>query len=409
MVFISSIFGLTILGIAILWYQRLAYTRNVGPRSAIPLAKSMTGWMFVNCVLALFTGPVYLAALISIVTLYRAGERRAFMWTLAVAADKHIPLSEAARSFAQDQHADFSARALEFADAIDAGAPVGVALKQARISLPVAAKLAIQLGDLNDIGLQRTLLDATEHDNSVAVRLSAVVDRILHLFFTLATLIGIVTFTCVYVIPTFRQIFEDFDMELPYITELVIATADAVSRYAWVLVLVCLIIGQIMVYEIIRKCGAPIPAIPWLPSYILRRAYAPTILRSLIHAVQMQIPIHQRLFGIADHFPNRRLARQIRTSAEQAEQGGSWIEGLFQQKFISKSEAGFLQSAESLGNLAWAVQEVADRKADRLVHRTKLVMEWLEPIPTIMLSIPVGVFAVAVVLPCANLVKGLSM
>ncbi|MFC1759840.1 hypothetical protein ACFL2H_13920, partial [Planctomycetota bacterium] len=208
-----SLFGFFLFGIAVLWYQRLVRPRHLPNRNLITTAKAMSGWLIIFITLFIITGPFVIILILGMV-LNRIGERRSFMWTLAVSADKQIPLSVAARSYACDRQDDFGVRAVAFADALDTGASLGVAIKQARIRLPISARLAVDIGTEGNEDLSHSLLNAAKQDSDVGTQLAKLADRSLYLLLTLAVMVQVITFVCVFIIPTFRQIFADFDVDL---------------------------------------------------------------------------------------------------------------------------------------------------------------------------------------------------
>ena len=403
-----SLLGFFLFGVAVLWYQRLVRPARPNEQDAVSNAKSMTGWLIVYLTLQLVTGP-FVVILIGMMILNRIGERRSFLWTLAVAAEKQIPLSVAARSFALDRRDDFGSRAIAFADAIDTGAPIDAALKRAHIRLPVSASLAIDIGDHQNEGLSRSLLSAVKHDSNLSGVMATLLDRGLYLLLTFAVLVQIVTFTCVFLVPTFRQIFDDFNTELPAITELMISIAGTIENFAPLITLALVSLGFFIGYDFLRWTGVPLPQLPGMPRSWARAIYGPTVLRSIAQAVDMKSPIAERLQNIAEHFSVRHISRRMKKVADAAGQGGCWIDAMLQQKLVSRNDTALLKSAQQLGNLSWAINEIADRQTQRFSHRVNVLIEWLSPLPTILLAIPVGFFAIAMILPLTTLVQNLSL
>ncbi len=105
---------------------------------------------------------------------YMAGERRALLWMLAVAAEKGIPLEQAARAFADERSVQIGARVSHLADLLESGVPLPAALALTRNALPSDALLAARArrrngpngpGPADVDGVQRALrsLDADDH------------------------------------------------------------------------------------------------------------------------------------------------------------------------------------------------------------------------------------------------------
>jgi hypothetical protein len=77
----------------------------------------------------------------------RHTEHRALVWALATAAQRGIPLSEAARAYADESQGDTGVRALALAEAIERGQPLSLAVRTARLRMGAAQKLAVRLGE----------------------------------------------------------------------------------------------------------------------------------------------------------------------------------------------------------------------------------------------------------------------
>ena len=405
---IFSLFGFFLLGFSILWFQRLVRRGHPLDRSVFTNAKSMSGWLIIFMTTLIFTGPFALIFIIGMV-LNRIGERRSLLWTLAVSAEKQIPLSVAARSFAMDRQDDFGARAVAFADALDTGATLETALKRAHIRLPIAARLAIDIGGDHDGGLSRSLLSAAKQEADVSGLFAKLVDRSLYLLLTLAVLVQIITFVCIFIVPTFRMIFEDFDVDLPPVTEYMITAANYVASFSPIIMTLLVFLGMYVAYQFLRWAGLRLPRLHGMPGAWTRKVYGPTVLRSIAQAVEMEIPMQERLGSIAEHFSVRHVRRRVDKVAAVLKQGGCWIEELRRQRIVSRNDAALMKSAQELGNLPWAINEIADRQTRHLNHRITTLIEWLSPIPTVLFGIVIGLFAAAITLPMSVLIQELSL
>src|SRR5262249_58537213 len=77
---------------------------------------------------------------------YRQMERRAMLWSLAVAAEKGIPLASAVRAFAEERNDDLGYRARLLAEALEKGMPLDHALEESYTRLPDDALVAVHTG-----------------------------------------------------------------------------------------------------------------------------------------------------------------------------------------------------------------------------------------------------------------------
>ena len=67
-----------------------------------------------------------------------------------------------------------------------------------------------------------------------------------------------------------------------------------------------------------------------------------------------------------------------------------------------------LASAEAVGNLPWALSELAETVERRLAVRFQLAIQTLFPLVVVMLGMVVFILVTAYFLPLVNLIKSLS-
>jgi len=148
---------LLLLGVALHWALHLIYGgRRRKADDAMLLVLTIAAWLLVLVgLLAPIAGltilgvPAVLIALVVIAVVvgkYRFNERRSLLWTLAVSAERGLPLHEAARAFATDRTDEVGRAAMELADLLQAGVPLPEALARSGHRLPADAELAARLG-----------------------------------------------------------------------------------------------------------------------------------------------------------------------------------------------------------------------------------------------------------------------
>ena len=90
------------------------------------------------------------------------------------------------------------------------------------------------------------------------------------------------------------------------------------------------------------------------------------------------------------------------------QRGGDWVESLGDHSLIRPSEEAVLASALRVGNLSWALGEMAEANERRLGYRLQLWLQMLFPVLIIALGSLVFVIAVAYFSPIAKLIEVLA-
>ncbi len=88
--------------------------------------------------------------------------------------------------------------------------------------------------------------------------------------------------------------------------------------------------------------------------------------------------------------------------------GTAWTVSLRRQELVAASEQAVLEAAQRVGNLAWALREMADRSRRRMVHRMEVLSRVLFPLGLLALGFAVLVIVVAYFTPLIFLISRLS-
>ena len=102
---------------------------------------------------------------------------------------------------------------------------------------------------------------------------------------------------------------------------------------------------------------------------------------------------------LAESYPKRAVRRQLHQAAAEVDSGGDWCEGLFHHGLIGRADRAILQAAQRLGNLPWALREMADSNRRRLAYRVQALSQMCFPLAVFVYGAIVGLIAVAVFRP----------
>ena len=412
--------------------------------------------------LLIVLGILLLVAYLMVVDRLRRAEHRALLWSLATAAEKGIPLSEAARAYADETLGHTGSRALRLALALEQGQPLPAAAAAARLRMNPAMRLAVGLGEsLGTLGpaMKQQLDDAQQGEG--AVRDSVV--RFAWLGLVVIVLAGINTFVMLKIVPVFERMFMEFELELPAPTVLLIDMCKrivepagillAIAGLAMFLLVVLLAAGLIiLLIERVRggdrREGMPlhwrliaivaiglaililiafpfsIPVVMllavasflagWLPRdlpvvwRIFRRYDGALVMRGLAVGIRRGLPLPQALAAVTDHYPIRRICRLLNVVSAEISFGHVWHQSLERSKLISGADAAVLAAAERVGNLPWALEEMAESAIRRQLYRTQLVLQFLFPPVLLLIGGFVAFVITSLFLPIIALIQGLT-
>lgn len=354
---------------------------------------------------------IFIVVIFMTIDRFRHAEHRALVWCLATAAERGIPLQESARAYSDEVVGDTGARALALAQNLEAGMPLSLATRMSRLRTATPMRLAIRVGEaLGMLGpmMRQQIDDTAELD--AAMR--SVITRIFYLGNIICVSIMVITFVMIKIMPVYKRMFEEFGLKLPAMTELVINLSNlSVSTSppiflplaAFLLLLILLFFLTAILYFV-----------GWFPRDLpiiwrwFRRYDGALVMRGLAATVRRNLPVEQGLAVLAEVYPIRHIGWELAIVRQQVLQGTNWLESLQAARLVSAGDAAVLSSAERVGNLAWALEEMGDSAIRRQVYRLQLAINVLFPLAILVLAGMTGMFVIGVFLPLIALIQGLA-
>src|SRR6185436_13106190 len=144
----------------------------------------------------------------------RYSQHRALLWSLAAAAQRGVPLAEAARAYADETLGDTGLRALALAESIERGETLSTAVRIARLRMGAAIQLAVRLGER--LGLLGPAIGQQLHDTQhIDAAVRDVFGRFVYLAVVVIVMMGISTFLMLRIMPVYQRMFQEFGIRLP--------------------------------------------------------------------------------------------------------------------------------------------------------------------------------------------------
>lgn len=370
----------------------------------IALAGAATG---VVGYLSLILLPTIVVVVLMIVDRFRRGEHQALLYTLAAGIRRGIPLPVSARAFADENGGDTSVRAAVLAESIERGMPLRQAVRRARLKMSTASKLAVRLGEtLGDLGnvLFRSLDDVTEIDTA----LRGATAQLFYLSVLVVVGSNILIFIMLKIVPVFQRMFDEFGLKLPAMTALLVNLSNAFVVYGWVALPIFVVTSfSLLLLAALYFVGwlpADMPGVRWLS----RRYDQSLVLRGVALCVRRGLSLSDAMRVLSEEFPRSNTAWRLRLAWYGIDCGVEWRTSMQRAGLLSDVEAAVLGAAERSGNLAWALEEMADSSLRRYILRLQMWYQIAFPLVLLLLGGVVGFVVIALFLPVIGLIQGLS-
>jgi type II secretory pathway component PulF len=330
-------------------------------------------------------------------------QQESLLWALAIAAERGLPLSPAAVAFADQFGAGFRWRCQMLAALLDEGKTLPEAIDAVPGLLSreaaVLVKTGCSTGRLAEALKYAASARQTRQDawGAAAAGLTYLVTVVLAMFVN-------VGFVMYWIIPKFEAIFSDFGVPLPAMTIFTIKASHFVIKYVYVwfpLLVIALVALPFRVFSLFQW------DVPLLDR-LYRRRHSALLLRSLALSVRGGKPIVDGIASLGTDYPSAWVRAQLRKVDADVRNGGDWVGSLYQQGLIRPAEAAVLGSSQRVGNLEWALLEMASASDRRFGYRLQFWSQLLFPFVIVMLGLFVMVVTVSFFLPLVSLISRLS-
>jgi type IV pilus assembly protein PilC len=411
---------LIVLGIGIRMSLRLHYGAR-GPEANDPVYNFVAIISWVLIVLGLVPAVLVTAftlfgliviglagvTLVEVVTQSRAAQRRSVCSMLTMFLQRKLHFDAAFMLSPQTVRGRVGRAAKRLFADLNAGIPLADAARSHRNALPREAVAYIAAGDtLRCEAAALKELSQTD-DGELILLWRSCIDRISYLLCVLIVMFAVLTFVMIKIIPAYQQIFEEFEVELPAITQAAVTLSTDFlaylaipSMFVLMFVLACaLVIGVFQLFDV--------SILRWISDHMFGGNSDADVLRILAVAAEQRQPFVDVFDRLAIAYPTSMMRQRLSGVARSVAAGIPWPNALERTSVVSGAEAALLRSAEPTGSLPWALREIATRRQKRIIYRLTIALQVLYPVTIVMLGGLVGFYVVSLFLPIVRLIESL--
>jgi type IV pilus assembly protein PilC len=286
---------------------------------------------------------------------------------------------------------------------LEAGYRLEDALRRIGGLVPRETIMLIQLGEAT-ARLPFCLRQTTQRRyGTVALEVAA---RFFYPFALLWFMFGLATFCMIFIFPKFQRIFAEFQLPMPELSvkvaEICAWVPGSAGLIALAFNLAVLLISVLVVSPTARWY---FPGISWF----YRRHVQSQVLRwlGILFDAGKTVPEALAILVGSDYFPGV-VHYRLDLARLRAEQGETLINSLRESGLLPGRMIPFLQSAERIHNLPWALTELGEHVGTRTVVALRRLSLVVAPALVVAIGILVGFFVVGMFLPLIEIVENLS-
>jgi type IV pilus assembly protein PilC len=219
-------------------------------------------------------------------------------------------------------------------------------------------------------------------------------------FSAVLTITGIMLgFLGYYIVPKFKRILADFDFAPPSMAQVALTSLDDMSLI-WVLWWVSCFSGTgLLILKSLSVSYAWRRPVEWFGFRWGARGWAPDLLRSLRWVVLGNRPLDQALEALAVAPHPFAMRSQLHQAAAKVRQGHDPWQSLADTRWLLPREVELLQTAQSVGNLPWALDTLSQSLEAGQVARQLWWAQTLQLVMTVLLGGVIGFVALGLIGP----------
>jgi type IV pilus assembly protein PilC len=233
--------------------------------------------------------------------------------------------------------------------------------------------------------------------------------------------VAIVTAIMVFVIPKFQEIFNDFEVELPGLTQWLISTSmwvagkaspdQVIPGWVWIVFSPVLIF---LFFKLIRKTGPGRAAtdivrirIPVVGPLIRKTAVA-RFTRTLGTLVSAGVPILEAIMITRDTSGNYVYEKALTKVHDSIREGETFSGPLRESKVCDAIVVNMIDVGEETGDLDTMLMKIADNYDEEVDVAVQGLLSLFEPLLVVVLGSIVGTIVLALFLPLVKMIESVS-
>jgi general secretion pathway protein F len=219
----------------------------------------------------------------------------------------------------------------------------------------------------------------------------------------LVTVAGLsVAMLLMFVVPRFKQMFDDMGATLPFMTRVVVAVGDVFSNWWWamlaaIFLLIAWIQYQLQQPKIRARWDARILRWPLFGDLVAKVETA-RFARTLSTLLENGLPLLSALTLVKDVISNAVISASVGEAADNLKKGKGFADPLIEQKILPPLALQMIKVGEESGALEKTLAKVADVYDQEVRVAVKQMLTLLEPILIVGLGVIVAGIIISILL-----------
>ena len=259
-------------------------------------------------------------------------------------------------------------------------------------------------------GLENAFTQMGDYYEKTRRTRSAVTRVLIYPAVLVVVMIAVLIVMMVKIIPVFMQTFEEIDVELPAITQAVMAFSEFCQHWWWLLIL-GLIALVVLLRLYARKTDSGRHVFGWLSRKIpvlgslTVRSSSALLTRVMSQLLSAGVPLSESLLLAGSNLKNVFFQEAVATAHTLVMEGRSLGASLRSTELFPPMVYNLVSVGEETGDLEGMLSKIADYYDEEVEAATQKLMSLLEPVVILIMGVFVVIIVLAIFLPMLNMTK----
>jgi len=261
--------------------------------------------------------------------------------------------------------------------------------------------------------LDKALKDASEHLKKIEDLKSKTKQAMIYPAFAFTAILGAMIFWLVYVLPKMIQVFNQFDMELPFMTKFIMKLSAFAQKY--ILLIIIAIFISLILLKLFRKKSQEFKY--YTDKILLKIPIFGMIIKNFNFAffaeyiklmISAGLPLYQALEIMENSMNNEVFKKVIHNAKENISLGKSFSEALREHNLFPPLIIRMINVGEQTGQLENQLKYISDYYYNKVDYISQNIAKMIEPILIGVLGLFLLILVLGLIGPIYQLVSNLG-
>lgn len=286
------------------------------------------------------------------------------------------------------------------------------ALERQGVALGVYEKIAVRLRAAYGIDARsqggKSNIEAAIAPHEVEAEGERLLGRLVIFSWTIV-IAPIIALIMTFIVPTFKEMFEEFGLQLPAATRVMIATGDFSTRfglvYLFALLPLVLSVAVVLLFSVwLFPSLLKLPLFRWA----CRDYHRTAGFHALTYTLDREATLPNALRAAAELVPISHVSERFSVTAGYLDDGMSLGDALLKTGLLSKKEREALGSGIDRHNPTWGLRQLSSWKTQRMLERYSIIVQIAIVVVTLLIAVVVGTVALGLLSALIEMILNLA-